>query len=258
MPTMLLAGKKAAVFGAGGNIGRAVALAFAREGATVFLSGRRLENVEAVAADIRRTGGVAEAAEVDALDERAIVSYMEQLESRAGGVDVVLNAMGFQPVQGVPLADLSVSDFTYPIVTWTSSQLLTARSAARGMARRGGGVILTLSASPARLAIAGTGGFGVACAAVEALTRTLAAELSPRGVRVVCMRPHRIGDTLGEGAADLPMPPAEFRAFLEGLTLQKRLPSLADVAETAVFLASDRSTAMTAAVVNLTGGMSVD
>jgi 3-oxoacyl-[acyl-carrier protein] reductase len=116
-------------------------------------------------------------------------------------------------------------------------------------------VILTLSASPARLAIAGTGGFGVACAAVEALTSTLAAELSLQGVRVVCMRPHRIGETLGEGAADLPMPPAEFRAFLEGMTLQKRLPSLADVAETAVFLASDRSTAMTAAVVNLTGGM---
>jgi 3-oxoacyl-[acyl-carrier protein] reductase len=142
MPIMLLAGKKAAVFGAGGKIGRAVALAFAREGATVFLSGRRLENVEAVAADIRRAGGVAEAAEVDALDKRAIDNYMEQLESRAGGVDVVLNAMGFQPVQGVPLADLSVSDFTYPILTWTwtSSQLLTARSAARSMARRGGGV----------------------------------------------------------------------------------------------------------------------
>lgn len=108
MLIMLLAGKKAAVFGAGGKIGRAVSLAFAREGATVFLSGRRLENVEAVAADIRRAGGVAEAAEVDALDERAIDNYMEQLESRAGGVDVVLNAMDFQPVQGVPLADLSV------------------------------------------------------------------------------------------------------------------------------------------------------
>lgn len=85
-----------------------------------------------------------------------------------------------------------------------SSQFLTARAAARHMMKNRRGVILTLSASPARLAIAMTGGFGVACAAVEGLSRTLSAELGPHGVRVVCLRLHRIGETLGE--ADFPVP----------------------------------------------------
>jgi NAD(P)-dependent dehydrogenase (short-subunit alcohol dehydrogenase family) len=116
------------------------------------------------------------------------------------------------------------------------------------------GVILTLSASPARLAIPTAGGFGVACAAIEALSRTFAAELGPHGVRVVCLRPHRIGDSGLDPDPRLKDP--EFRGFLEGMTLLKRLPTLAEVADTAVFLASDQAGAMTGTVANLTGGMS--
>lgn len=170
-----------------------------------------------------------------------------------------MNAIGFSAValrQGVPLSDLAPKDFAYPIATWTTSQFLTARAAGRHMVKNHSGVILTLSASPARLAIGMTGGFGVACAAVEGLSRTLAAELGPRGVRVVCLRPHRIGETLVD--ADFPVPRDEFIGFLEGMTLTKKLPTLADVANTAVFLASDHAAAITGAVANLTCGMSVD
>lgn len=117
-------------------------------------------------------------------------------------------------------------------------------------------VILTLAALPGRLAIALTGGFGVACAAIEGLSRTLAAELGPHGVRVVCLRAHRIGES-GFGA-DLPMAEDELRGFLEGMTLLKRLPMLAEVANTAVFLALDHAGAMTGIVANLTCGMCVD
>ena len=145
----------------------------------------------------------------------------------------MLNAIGFRAVQGVPLSDLAPKDFAYPIATWTTSQFLTAPAVARHMVKNRRGVILTLSASPARLAIAMTGGFGVACAAVEGLSRTLAAELGPQGVRVVCIRPHRIGETLVD--ADFPVPRDEFIGFLEGMTLTKKLPTLADVANTAVF-----------------------
>jgi 3-oxoacyl-[acyl-carrier protein] reductase len=81
-------------------------------------------------------------------------------------------------------------------------------------------------------------------------------ELGPQGVRVVCVRAHRIADS-GFGA-DFPMGEDEFRRFLEGMTLLKRLPTLAEVANTAAFLASDHAAAMTAAVANLTCGMSVD
>jgi 3-oxoacyl-[acyl-carrier protein] reductase len=253
---MLLNAKTAIIFGAGGAIGSAVAKALAREGARVFLSGRRAAPVEAVANGIRDNGGAAEAATVDALDETAVEDYVAGIAGKAGGIDVLLNAMGFRAVQGVPLSDLALEDFTYPIATWTSSQFLTARAAARHMVKRRRGVILTLSASPARLAIATTGGFGVACAAVEGLSRTLAAELGPQGVRVVCIRPHRIGETLED--ADFPVPRDDFIGFLEGMTLTKKLPTLADVANTAVFLASDHAAAMTGAVANLTGGMSID
>jgi NAD(P)-dependent dehydrogenase (short-subunit alcohol dehydrogenase family) len=254
---MLLKDKIAVIYGAGGAVGSAVARTFAREGARVFLSGRNLASVQAVAKDIIAAGGEAEAASVDALDEDAVEQNAASVAKKTGRIDVVLNAIGFRAVQGVPLTDLGREDFTFPIATWTTTQFLTARAAARHMVRKRSGVILTLSASPARLAIASTGGFGVACAAIEGLARTLAAELSPHGVRVVCLRPHRIADTLGP-EPDFPMGQEEFRNFLESMTLLKRLPTLDDVANTAAFLASDKAAAMSGAVANLTCGMSVD
>jgi 3-oxoacyl-[acyl-carrier protein] reductase len=254
---MLLKDKNALIYGAGGAIGAAVARAFSKEGAKLFLSGRTIGSVRAVAEDIISAGGYAEAASVDALDERAVDEHTAQVASAAGRIDVVLNAIGFDVVQGVPLTDIGCDDFTAPITNWTKTQFLTARAAARHMVRNRSGVILILSASPARLAVASTGGFGVACAAIEGLSRTLAAELSPQGVRVVCIRSHRIGDTLGSDS-DFSMPNDEFRRLIEGMTLLKRLPTLGEVANTAAFLASDRAAAMTGAVANLTCGMSVD
>ena len=252
----LLQDKTAIVYGAGGAIGGAVARAFGAEGARVFLSGRTLGPVEAVAQEIVAAGGSAEAAQVDALDEEAVDRHADRIAEQAGGIDVSFNAIGIHATQGTPLTELALSDFAFPITTWPSTQLLTARAAARHMVGRGTGVIITLTASPARLAIPGAGGFGVACAAIEALTRTLAAELGPQGVRVVCLRPHRIDDS--GSTADPRSEEAEFRRYLEEMTLLKRLPTLAEVASTAVFLASDHAASMTGAVANLTGGMSVD
>jgi 3-oxoacyl-[acyl-carrier protein] reductase len=255
---MLLKDKVAVIHGAGGAIGSAVARTFAREGARLFLGGRHVARVEQVAEDIVANGGRAEASQVDALNGEAVEKYTASTVAKAGRIDVVFNAIGFGAVQGVSLIDLDRDDFVAPIAMWTTAQFLTSRAAARHMVQRRSGVILTLSASPARLAIALTGGFGVACAAIEALTRTLAAELGPQGIRVVCLRPHRIGDTLGS-SPDFPnMGQDEFRAFIEGMTLLKRLPTLDDVANTAAFLASDNAAAITGAVANLTCGMSVD
>ena len=253
---MLLQDKVAVVYGAGGAVGGAVARAFGAEGSRVFLSGRTLGPVQAVAREIAAAGGSAEAAQVDALDEAAVDRYTDQVAEQAGGIDVSLNAIGVHAVQGTPLTELALGDFAYPINTWTSSQFLTARAGARHMVTKRQGVILTLTASPARLAIPGAGGFGVACAAIEALTHTLAAELGPQGVRVVCLKPHRIGDS--GATADPRSEEAGFRRILEEMTLLKRLPTLAEVANTAVFLASDHAASITGSVANLTGGMSVD
>ena len=255
---MLLGGKVAVIYGGAGAIGGAVARNFAREGARLFLAGRHLDKVEAVAREIADAGGQADAQQVDAFDEAAIERHLLGVVRNAGRIDIEFNAVGLPVVQGIPLTDLKATDFVAPIASWTTTQFLTARAAARHMLQQRSGVILTLSASPARLAVAMTGGFGVACAAIEGLSRTLAAELSPQGVRVVCIRSHRISETLRAADPDFPMERDTFRRLIEDMTLLKRLPSLADVAHTAAFLASDRAAAMTGAVANLICGMSVD
>ncbi len=88
---------------------------------------------------------------------------------------------------------------------------------------------------------------------MERLSRTLGAELGPQGVRVVCVRPHHIGETLVD--SDFPVTSDEFIGPLQGMTLTKTLPTLADVANTAVFLASDHAAAISGAGANLTCGM---
>lgn len=249
---MLLENKVAIIHGAAGQIGSAVARRFAREGARLFLCGHTREPVTMLAEEL----GV-EGHQVDALDGDAVEAHAAMVFERAGRIDVAFNAVGFEFVQGVPLLDIDIADFMFPITTGPQSQLLTSRAAARHMVKGGGGVILTLSASPARLAVPGTSGFAVSLAAIEALTRTLAAELGPRGVRVVCLRPHRIGETL-KATPDLPMAPEKFIPFLEDMTLLKRLPTLDDVASAAAFMASDQAAAISGAVANLTCGMDVD
>ena len=182
---MLLEKKNAVIYGAGGAVGGAVARTFAREGAKVFLAGRMLESIDTVAKEIASDGGVVEIAQVDALDENAVEQHIDAVAKEVDRIDVVFNAIGFDSRQGTPLLELALEDFSFPIATWTRAQFLTARSAARRMVTKRSGVILMLSASPARMAIPLTGGFGVACAAIEGLSRTLAGELSPQGVRVV-------------------------------------------------------------------------
>jgi 3-oxoacyl-[acyl-carrier protein] reductase len=164
---------------------------------------------------------------------------------------VSVNVIGYGELQGVPLADMTPEDYTRPIADRTRANFLTATAAARRMVPRGSGVILLLTASASRAAGQGMGGFGVANAAVEAFTRGLAAEIGPHGVRAVCMRSNYIPETGRHG--DGPVP-----EFLVNGTLLRRLPTLADVARTAVFMASDHAAATTGAVANLTCGAIVD
>jgi 3-oxoacyl-[acyl-carrier protein] reductase len=112
---MMLAGKTTIVYGGGGVIGGAIARAFADEGAVVHLAGRTRSKVEAVADDIAEAGGpgaVGSVAEVDVLDEGAVTDHAAGVAAEAGGVDVVVNAVGFVHVQGTPLEELSGEDFS--------------------------------------------------------------------------------------------------------------------------------------------------
>ena len=200
---MLLKDKVAVIYGAGGAIGGAVARAFASEGANLFLTGRRLAPVEAVAEEVNSAGGAAEAAEVDALDEQAVDEHLEAVIEKAGRVDISFDAVGIPGTKllGVPLVELEVEQFSLPISTYTTSYFLTARLAARRMIPNKSGVIMTMTTLQSRTGFPTAGGFGPAMAAREALTRELSAELAPHGIRVVGLRPQGIpGDRLAQGS----------------------------------------------------------
>jgi len=259
---MLLQDKVAVIYGAGGAIGSAVARAFAREGATLFLTGRQRAPVEAIAKEIVAAGGAAQATAVDALDEHAIDQHLQSVIDQAGRVDISFNAVGIPDAEilGVPLVELDLERFSQPITAYTRSYFLTARLAARHMIPKKSGVIMTVTAIPSRTGTPLQGGYPPAQAAKEALTRDLSAELAPQGIRVVGLRPNGLPETgsLREAfevrATALGMTWEQWQALLASRTHPRRGSTLVELAEVAVFMASDRASGMTGTTVNLTMG----
>ena len=259
---MMLKDKVAVIYGAGGGTGGAVARAFAREGAKLFLTGRQRAPIEAVAKDIVSAGGSAEAAVVDALDEQAVDNHLQSVIDTAGRVDISFNAVGIPnaKIVGVPLIELDAEQFSLPITTYTMSYFLTARLAARRMVANKSGVIMTVTALPSRTGTPLIGGYGPAQAAKEALTRSLSAELAPQGIRVVSLRPQAMPETdsireaLEPRAVAMGMTWEQFQEVLATRTHPRRLMTLEEMANVAVFMASDKASGMTGTTVNLTLG----
>jgi 3-oxoacyl-[acyl-carrier protein] reductase len=206
---------------------------------------------------------VAETAQVDALDEQAVTDHVDDVARKSGGIDVSFNAIGMEDVQGTPLLDMSLEDFLHPVIVATRTQFLTARVVARRMAEKGSGVILTLIAGPPE-ATAYIGGFGPACEAIQGLWRGLAAELGPRGVRLICLRSAGspdtpdVQETFKRHAKAAGVTLEQFMADVSSGTLLRRLPMLAEVANVATLMASDRASAMTGTFVNVTCGSRSD
>jgi 3-oxoacyl-[acyl-carrier protein] reductase len=265
---MELEGKTAVVYGGGGVIGAAVARAWAREGAQVFLAGRTAGELQAVARDIEQAGGRAQPAVVDALDLAAVLRHAEEVGSSAGRVDMAFQAIGIPHVQGRPLNALSLYDFQLPVRGYIDSFFIMAKALAPVMTRQRSGVLLGITTPASRMAGPGFLGHSVACAGVEALVRHLAGELGGSGVRVACIRSHAVPEAVemgshsaavfGQLARDAGLTVPEMLAGAAGGTLLKRLPRLADVANAALFLASDRAGATTGAILNVNAGMILD
>jgi 3-oxoacyl-[acyl-carrier protein] reductase len=260
---VLLENKNAVIYGGGGKVGGAVARAFAREGANVFLAGRTRATLDEVAEEISAAGGVAETAKVDALDEQAVDRHADAVAEKAGGIDVSFNAIRHGDVHGTPLIDMPFEEFAVPIMNAMRTEFLTARAAARHMVKRGSGVILAITATTARMAIPEVGGTGVTFDAMESLCRQWACELGPHGVRVVWLQttglPEALQDTVdmfpnyGAGSGE-GMTREELIAWMRGKTTLNRLTSLTEVGNMAAFIASDRASAMTACGANITCG----
>ena len=245
---MLLDGKNAVIYGAGGAIGSAVASAFAREGARVYLAGRTPESLERTASQIRSAGGTAETARVDALDERAVDEHADAVAAQAGSLDISVNLISHGDVQGTPLAEMSPGDFERPVRAAVRTMFLTSRAAARHMIKQRSGVILMFGGygDP----VPRVGGLQVAFGALESLRRALACELGPDGIRVVTLQTGGIPETLPPDFDGRQM----ITDSIVGHTMLGRAATLADVGNVAAFAASDQARTITASAINITCG----
>ena len=222
--------------------------------------------MKAVAADIASRGGVAEATEVDALDEQAVEKYVGGIVDKAGRLDISFSAISVAHAlpDKAPLVELSAAHFALPIAAYTQTNFLTARSAARRMVTQRSGVILMVTGIPGRMGFPFVGGSGPAYAAVAALTRGLSVELAPQGVRVGCLMPHAIPETttirenFERYAKAAAVSRTDFQARMESTTHLRPLTTLAELSNAAVFFASDRASAFSGTILNLSGGAVAD
>jgi 3-oxoacyl-[acyl-carrier protein] reductase len=231
-----------------------VARAFAHEGANVVLASRTLTRLQEVAEEIRSTGGVAETAQVDALDEQAVDQHADAVAASAGGIDVSFNLISYQDVQGTPLSEMELEDFERPVMTALRTQFLTSRAAARHMIRQRSGVILFFGGYGDPLPEYYLGGFQVALNAIESLRRQLASELGPHGIRAVTLQTGGVPETIPESFDGR----EAITEGIVGLTMLKRAATLEDVGNVAAFAASDHARTMTATALNISCGAIVD
>jgi 3-oxoacyl-[acyl-carrier protein] reductase len=253
---MKLKNKNAIIYGAGGSLGSTIALALAGEGARIFLTGRSLTTLEKVKNKIIKEGGSAEAAQVDALNEQAIATHINDVRSRYNTVDISFNLIGFEVKQNIPLIDLSLKDFADPLCTAMTTHFLTATAAAKIMIQQGSGVILSLSSTPGGIGYPLVGSWGLICNAIEAFSRNLALETGVYGVRVVSIRSAGSPDSqvFTEAVEHLGEQAKQFIKKLEDDTMLKRLPLMKDIANAAVFLSSDMADKITGITLDVTAG----
>lgn len=265
--TTILKGKHAVIFGAGGSIGSAVAQEFAAEGAEVFLSGRSKSSVEAVAKEIAAKGGRAHATAIDTLDDDAVNQYIGGIVKQTGKIDIILDFAGPLAKEygnGKMAVDLPVEEFIVPLATMLRSRFITARAAARHMIKAHSGVIILVTGSPARPHVPGATAIGAAFGAMENFTANLAFEVSPFGVRVVCLRTlantdsRSIQDTMDFLAGQLNITKDQAMAQIAQQSFLRVPATVQDTANAAVLIASDRGRMLTGTVVNATAGAALD
>ena len=249
---MLLQNKNAILFAAGGSVGGAIARSLAKAGAKVFLSNHHIDPVQKLADEIIAAGGKAEVALVDALNEKEVNDYINEIVKKAGSIDVSMNLIKTEDIQGIPLVDLPFEDFIRPIRRVSESHFLTGAAAGRIMIRQGAGVILSLTATPGGIGYPTAGGFGPACSVIEKISLGLASELGRFGIRVVNIRSggspdsQPFVDALAHGGQKA----ADFIKKIEDDTM----PVMNDIANVAVFLASEMAAGITGVTVDVTCG----
>ncbi|MBS1604639.1 MAG: SDR family oxidoreductase [Bacteroidetes bacterium] len=260
-----LTNKIAVIYG-NGAVGGAVARAFAKEGAEIFLAGRTPAKQRPIVDDIIAGGGVIETAVLDSLDGKAVEDHMGKIIEKTGRIDISFNATGLSQIgiQGIPLAELSEEGFLSPINSYLKNNFITAKAAASRMTKQnGGGVILMHTPNASHISPPFVGGMVPAWSAIEGLCRSLSVEYGQQGLRSVCLLTTGIPETplidevweIHGKAHGITF--QQFHEVMTGATHRKRLTTLSELSAAAVFAASDEGSAMTGTTFNLTAGMIV-
>jgi NAD(P)-dependent dehydrogenase (short-subunit alcohol dehydrogenase family) len=256
--------KVAVVFAASGEIAGAVARSFAQHGAKVYVSGKNLNTVKALAQEIKDNGGRAEAAKVDALNENEIDNFLKKVVSDNGKLDVVFNGIGvgYDEMGGRPLTTVATfGQFMAPMEKICGSQFLTSRVAAKYMMEtRSEGTVLLLTAALSRTKLPNLAGITAASAAVEGLTRVMATEWGGDGIKVICicagalLETKRISGWIDASAQQFGIPPEQMVMQYKAFDISKTSPTLKQVGETAAFLASETGAAFNSHIVDVDCG----
>jgi NAD(P)-dependent dehydrogenase (short-subunit alcohol dehydrogenase family) len=266
MTNQLLSGKTAIIFGAGGSIGAAIAQEFSAEGASLFLAGRTKANLDAVVRKVV-SGSKVHSELVDVLDDTAVIRFVDGVVKQAGRIDILIDVSGPLAMEygnGKLAVDLPIEEFMVPLTTMVRSRFITARAAARHMVGQRSGVIVLVTGSPARPHVPGATAIGAAFGAMENLAANLAFELSPSGVRVVCLRTtanidsRSIRDTGAAWAKRLGITEDQWIAQIAQGNFLKDPATVADTANAAVLVASNRARMLTGTVVNASAGAALD
>ena len=245
-----LAGKVAVVTGGSGGIGAATCRLLAANGARVAVNGRDPAKLEAVVDGIRDAGGQAVGVAGDCTELAAIQRVRQQVEQVFGPTEVLAAFVGGGRARPGPVAEVSEEDWRSTVEGSLTATFLTLRSFLPGMLQRGRGAILTMASSAARLpGLGAPAPYVAAKAGVVMLTRQVASEVGRRGVRVNCLAPHTV---LTERIAQ--MMPEERQHQLAAAIPLGRLGTPEDIAQAALFLASDSASWITGVTLDVAGG----
>ena len=250
---MRLAGKVAVVTGAGAGIGRAAALAMAQEGARIVAVARTPGRVSECVREIEAAGGEGIGLAADVGHEADVDRIFSAAVERFGRVDVLVNNAGVY--LKAPVQDTTLADWERILRVNLTGAFLCARRFVQELLRSGrGGVIVNVSSEAGLVGIPGQVAYNVSKAGMISLTRSLAVELAPYGIRVNCVCPGTTWTPLVEEAVSRERDPAAARRALEEARPLNRLGRPEEIAASIVHLAADESAYATGAVLAVDGG----